>query len=1026
MSIYTPKMLLVCALIVAATEISFSQNNSDSLFTEEVGKEIVDLMEEGDIPGLSLVIIKGNKQLVRSFGYVNKATEAPVTPRTLFELGSCTKAFTSLAVMILVENKQLNLSDPVSKYIPWLNLRYKGRTSKVEIGHLLHHTSGIPWNTLSRIPQSNDVNALEQTIKAINGIELDTLPGQVFEYATINYDVLALVVQTVVKQPFETYLKENVIDRLLLSHTTFGVPYDEKLKAQGYKIGFFNAREYDAPVYRGNNAAGYLISDAVDVAKWLEFQLGLTESELYRTALLTHQRDETVPLHGTSSYAMGWEVSLDGKGEIRHGGLNPNYTSYMAFRSKENLAVAVLANSNSNYTEIIGDNIIKRLSGEPISRKFDPADKNDRAFSIISFLVACYLLTVLVFMARMIWGIYQARRKFEGLSREKARKAVTGFLCMLPFLAGIYILPEAIAGFTWESVIVWTPISFPVCIGLIVASFVCTYPAFIIGVYFPVKNKIESIAPGVVLLSVLSGLANMTIIILITTSIDSDVGVKYLLFFYGLAAAVYLLGRRYVQVRLTKVSRDLTYDFRIKLIEKIFSTSFQKFEKIDRGKVYTVLNDDVSMIGDTSNTLIMFITSFITASGAFLYLATIAFWATILTILLVTSIVVLYYTVSQRANVHFNDARNARDDFMRMVNGMIDGFKELSLRTKKKLEFRSDIVQSADLYRNKVTAAGIRFVNAAIVGESLLVFLLAGVVFLMPRLFAGIPNYTIMSFVIVLLYLIAPINGMLGAVPGLIQFRIAWIRVTQFLDEIPANLELETNSTHNVQKVESIQASGIVFRYQNKTDDQAFVVGPIDLEVKAGEILFIVGGNGSGKTTMAKILTGLYKPDEGEVKINGRVVHGDSLSENYSAVFSPCYLFERLYGINADEKSEKLLWYLKLLDLDQKVKIEAGKYSTTELSGGQRKRLALLQCYLEDLPIYLFDEWAADQDPEYRGFFYYKLLPEMKAAGKIVIVVTHDDHFFNVADKILKMNQGIIENYSVKHTNEQPVAADLS
>jgi ABC-type siderophore export system fused ATPase/permease subunit len=143
--------------------------------------------------------------------------------------------------------------------------------------------------------------------------------------------------------------------------------------------------------------------------------------------------------------------------------------------------------------------------------------------------------------------------------------------------------------------------------------------------------------------------------------------------------------------------------------------------------------------------------------------------------------------------------------------------------------------------------------------------------------------------------------------------------------------------------------------------------------------------------------------------INNEVVKGAQLSEYYSAIFSTAHIFKKVYNIDLQQKSAEIARYLKMLHLDKKVSITGNKYSTIDLSGGQRKRLALLQCYLEDAPIYLFDEWAADQDPDYRNVFYRTLLPEMKRAGKIVIAITHDDHYFDVADKIFKMNFGKLD-----------------
>src|SRR5690606_6972969 len=174
-------------------------------------------------------------------------------------------------------------------------------------------------------------------------------------------------------------------------------------------------------------------------------------------------------------------------------------------------------------------------------------------------------------------------------------------------------------------------------------------------------------------------------------------------------------------------------------------------------------------------------------------------------------------------------------------------------------------------------------------------------------------------------------------------------------------------------------------------------------------ILFIVGGNGSGKSTFAKLLTGLYEAEEGTVFVNDTPIPRAQLGEYFSAIFSPCYLFEKLYNIDTENKKDLIAKYLDILGLKHEVDVKDNKYTSIYLSGGQRKRLALLQSYLEDAPICLFDEWAADQDPEYRNFFYRELLPEMRSLGKIIIAITHDDHYFDVADCVVKMKQGKLD-----------------
>jgi putative ATP-binding cassette transporter len=205
---------------------------------------------------------------------------------------------------------------------------------------------------------------------------------------------------------------------------------------------------------------------------------------------------------------------------------------------------------------------------------------------------------------------------------------------------------------------------------------------------------------------------------------------------------------------------------------------------------------------------------------------------------------------------------------------------------------------------------------------------------------------------------------------------------------------------------------GVTHQYGGDTSDSRFVLGPVNLKFAPGEVVFVVGGNGSGKTTLAKLITGLYAPEKGGIIIDGEPitdVNRESYRQLFSVVFSDFYLFESLLGFQSPEGDERAREYLGRLNLDHKVKVTNGKLSTIDLSQGQRKRLALLTAYLEDRPIYLFDEWAADQDPSFKELFYLHLLPELRDKGKTVFVISHDDKYYHVGDRTIKLEYGKVE-----------------
>lgn len=996
---------------------TYGQMVRDTVMPEQIDKMVMQLMDKGNIPGLSMVLINNGSVSLKSYGYADMASKRHMTDSTLFELASCSKAFTALAVVKLMKEGKINPKGLVTDYLSWWRVSYRGKPANVTIQQLLHHTSGIPWNTISDIPATNADNALEQTVRRLKGQKLHHLPGMKYEYATINYDVLALIIQQVTGMSFERYLQDSIINSIGMDYTSVGVPIDNKLMSTGYKVSFFKARPYDPPVYKGNNAAGYVISNARDMAKWLEIQMGMVRSRWSTLAKVTQQRDELVAFHDTAFYGMGWEISLNGSNEIFHSGLNPSFTSFVAFRPRKALGVVVLANSNSNYTSLIGDNVLKLMAGQPVIKHFDQDNNGDRTFSNLSIIMLMYILIIGIFLILTLIDIACKRRKYETFTWSRLLIFARSLLLIIPFLFGIYLFPRAFSGFSWEAVLVWSPISLEILVKLTLLAVLSTYIVYFLSLMYPNSNSYRRIAPQIVLISILSGLANIFLIIIITSAIGSDIKIAYLIFYYVLMLSVYLLGRKYVETALIKLTNRLIYDLKINIITRIFSTSYEKFEKIDRGRIYTVLNDDVTYIGQSAGIIVSLITSFITAIGALAYLASVAFWAACVTFFLVISLATLYYLVSKRTNIYFEEARSERNVYVRLINGMLDGFKEISLHKNKRLQYRDDVTKSAEVYRGKRSAADIRFVNAFLIGESLLVILLGVISLGMSRMFPYLDRATITSFVIILLYLIGPINNILGAVPQLLQLRIAWRRIQQFLKDIPANLELDKLPDVKESVIKNISAENVMFQYKNTEGENVFEVGPINLEIRQGEIIFIVGGNGSGKTTLAKLLTGLYAPDQGTFFINGKAESSYKLGELFSTVFNPPYLFDKLYDIDCDATLEESTRYLKILQLEEKVAIKEGKYTTTSLSSGQRKRLALLQCYLEDSPICLFDEWAADQDPEYRAFFYRTLLPHMKMLNKIVIVITHDEYYFGMADRILKMKRGKLEQVFIEEAN---------
>ncbi|MGA1874911.1 MAG: cyclic peptide export ABC transporter [bacterium] len=642
----------------------------------------------------------------------------------------------------------------------------------------------------------------------------------------------------------------------------------------------------------------------------------------------------------------------------------------------------------------------------------------DLLFLRTSYALSGFLVLLLIGLSGIMRGVSKRNRRFEPFHKH----TIYALACSLPFsisiLYGIYLIPGALAGISWKDVLHVSPLYAFRAMILFSLTLVMSYIVFILLLAFPDQNKYKNSLPQLAIISIISGIANTCVIIIITKSFYNQTPKTYLLYYLIIAFFISVSSQKYMKTRIVKLTNDIVYELRMNLVSKLLSTKYQYFEELDTGQIYATLNNDTEVIGNSASLFVGIINSAIILLGVFVYLLLISLWATISLSILMGLLACLYLIVTKMAKNLLEQTRDTQNVFMKLMDGLVMGFKELSLHTRKKHEFARDLESISDLYRQKKDLALVKFINVGVFGGASIVFILAVASFFFPVLFPKMQQATLLSFVMMFLYVIGPMTTILNSVPNILGIKISWRRIQQLLSKIPESKECikSPQASGMIHKggeernlKEGIKVEGLMFGYESKHESERFALERINFEAKAGEIIFIVGGNGSGKTTVAKLLTGLYIPEEGAVKIDGRNMSSEHLGEYFSVVFSDFHLFEKLYAIDTAQREEEIQRYLKLLRLEKLVDIKNGAFTAIKLSGGQRKRLALLKCYLEDRPIYLFDELAADQDPEFREFFYTSLLLEMKRAGKIVIAITHDDHYFHVADRIIKMDMGRME-----------------
>ncbi len=465
------------------------------------------------------------------------------------------------------------------------------------------------------------------------------------------------------------------------------------------------------------------------------------------------------------------------------------------------------------------------------------------------------------------------------------------------------------------------------------------------------------------------------------------------------------------QVVLVRFSQGAIARLRQELIRKILAVPLRSLEDIGGPRILVALTDDVFNITQALLAIPLISVNVAILLGGAAYVGWLSWRILLSVVVLILFGGIGYRLVVGRAFHYLNAAREEEDKLFGSFRALTDGIKELKLHRNRRGAFFYDSIQhTTEVYQRHNVAAETCFA-AAQNWSHLLYFALIGLIlFLVPQL-GHFPRETLSGYVLATLYLMGPLAGVMSSFSLFGRASVALEKVERLgvsLDQQSAEL-CSFDQQENPPSFSRLDLLGVVHSYHREQDDNSFVLGPIDLTFRRGEVVFLVGGNGSGKSTLAKIIAGLYVPETGEIRLDGKPITSENRDEYrqiFSAVFSDFYLFDNLLGLDSPNLDAQAVEYLQLLHLNHKIKIKNGVLSTTAVSQGQRKRLALLTAYLEDRPFYLFDEWAADQDPHFKNVFYTQLLPDLKARGKTVLVISHDDKYFHVADRVVKLDYG--------------------
>ncbi len=510
-----------------------------------------------------------------------------------------------------------------------------------------------------------------------------------------------------------------------------------------------------------------------------------------------------------------------------------------------------------------------------------------------------------------------------------------------------------------------------------------------------------------------SGASSAWLIALINTAINNNETNNYKLvwLFLGLILVVFITGL-ISQIWLIRLGQKVIFDLQMSLSRRILSASLRHLEELGAPKLLATLTDDVQSLSNLVFVIPLICVDIAIVVGCLFYLGSLS-WLVLLVVfsfLFVATLSVQFLLA--RGERLLGLAREEQDRLFKHFRTITEGTKELKLHQARRQEFidreLQDAAASSQHYKNVSLSI---FAFTANWGQILFFMVIALLLFGLPQI-TSVETPVLSSYILTVTYLTTPLRSILELLPNLSRASVA----LQKLDRLGLSL-LEQSEEINYPQLDPkfawqrLDLSAVTHAYRGESAEHSFTLGPIDLTFQSGELVFIVGGNGSGKSTLVKLITGLYTPETGQIQVDNQLIteqNREWYRQHFSVVFADFYLFEQLLGIDKSNL-QQVQDYINLLQLEQKVQVKDGKLSTIALSQGQRKRLALLTVYLEDRPIYIFDEWASDQDPVFKEIFYTQLLVQLRNRGKTVLVISHDDRYFHLGSRIIKLDYGKIE-----------------
>lgn len=550
-----------------------------------------------------------------------------------------------------------------------------------------------------------------------------------------------------------------------------------------------------------------------------------------------------------------------------------------------------------------------------------------------------------------------------------------------------------------------------------------------------------SISPAAIAAAVVAGLiagaANAYLLTLINGLVAPGPMPTVSVTRFVLTAVVVVAAGVASQLILLQLAQAAVYRLRARLSQRVLAAPLEHIERLGDHRLLATLTEDVRSLSMAVSGIPGLCIDLATIIGALTYLATVSGALFAVSVAGTLIGIACVETVLRRVRETYRRARELDDALIGSFQEVTHGVKELKLHRARRADFLDrKLLGTAEDLRRQHVAAGTRFAGGQSLGQVLQLGTMVLILFVLARALE-LPRETMIGYVLVTTFLSMPMQSLMHRIPDLLRGDVALAKIRGL------DLSLETPRDESALPYDdrplsdgTVELRGVGYEYLPEPPPDhggpggpggppphppqgpppgmpgaphGFRLGPVDLTLRPGEVTFVVGGNGSGKSTLAKLLAGLYAPRIGEIRIGGEVLgphNTEWFRQHTTAVFADFHLFDDYLGLAAEDLDERVRGLLRDLELAHAVTVRDGKLSTLALSTGQRKRLALLTALLEDRPVYLFDEWAADQDPRFREVFYHRIIPDLRARGKTVVVITHDDRYFDRADQLVKLDFG--------------------